>query len=127
MEIPPSPPLGGRARCLWHLQRRPWRPSARFLPLAGAADLVGSAAARGGGADLLDRQPPAGQCPELAARAGGLLRVRVSDDGCGGARLQQRGGLAGLAERAGTVDGRLQVTSPPRGPTVVTVDLPSHA
>ena len=57
----------------------------------------------------------------------GLLRVRVSDDGSGGARIEPRGGLAGLDERVRTVDGRLQVTSPPRGPTVVTVELPSHA
>jgi signal transduction histidine kinase len=57
----------------------------------------------------------------------GLLRVRVSDDGRGGARIEARGGLAGLAERVRTVDGRLQVSSPPHGPTVVTVELPSHA
>jgi signal transduction histidine kinase len=57
----------------------------------------------------------------------GLLQVRVSDDGAGGARIEARGGLAGLAERIRTVDGRLQVSSPPGGPTVVTVELPSHA
>jgi signal transduction histidine kinase len=57
----------------------------------------------------------------------GLLRVRVSDDGSGGARIEARGGLAGLAERVRTVDGSLQVSSPPQGPTVVTVELPSHA
>jgi signal transduction histidine kinase len=57
----------------------------------------------------------------------GLLRVRVSDDGCGGARIEARGGLAGLAERVRTVDGRLQVSSPAGGPTAVTVELPSHA
>jgi signal transduction histidine kinase len=57
----------------------------------------------------------------------GLLRVVVSDDGCGGARIEARGGLAGLTERVRTVDGRLQVSSPRRGPTVVTVELPSHA
>ena len=57
----------------------------------------------------------------------GLLRVRVSDDGSGGARIDARGGLAGLDERVRTVDGRLQVSSPRRGPTVVTVELPSHA
>jgi signal transduction histidine kinase len=56
-----------------------------------------------------------------------LLRVRVSDDGSGGARVDARGGLAGLAERVRTVDGRLQISSPPGGPTVVTVELPSHA
>jgi signal transduction histidine kinase len=57
----------------------------------------------------------------------GLVRVRVSDDGAGGARLEERGGLAGLAERVRTVGGRLQISSPPGGPTVVTVELPSHA
>jgi signal transduction histidine kinase len=57
----------------------------------------------------------------------GLVRVRVSDDGHGGARIEARGGLAGLAERVRTVDGRLQVSSPPHGPTVVTIELPSHA
>ena len=56
-----------------------------------------------------------------------LLRLRVSDDGGGGARVENRGGLAGLADRIGTVDGRLQVASPPGGPTVVTVELPLHA
>ena len=44
-----------------------------------------------------------------------------------GARLSPRGGLAGLADRARTVDGRLIISSPPGGPTVVTVELPSHA
>ncbi len=62
-----------------------------------------------------------------AAHVPGLLRVRVSDDGCGGARIESRGGLAGLDERIRTVDGRLQVSSPPHGPTAVTVELPSHA
>jgi signal transduction histidine kinase len=62
-----------------------------------------------------------------AVHVPGLLRVRVSDDGHGGARIEARGGLAGLAERVRTVDGRLQVSSPPHGPTVVTVELPSHA
>jgi signal transduction histidine kinase len=57
----------------------------------------------------------------------GLLRVQVSDDGTGGARVEARGGLAGLAERVMTVDGRLQINSPPGGPTVVAVELPSHA
>jgi signal transduction histidine kinase len=62
-----------------------------------------------------------------AVHVPGLLRLRVSDDGTGGARIEARGGLAGLAERVKTVDGRLQLSSPPGGPTVVTVELPSHA
>ena len=57
----------------------------------------------------------------------GLLRVRVSDDGRGAARLEERGGLAGLADRVRTVDGSLEISSPPGGPTLVVVELPSHA
>jgi signal transduction histidine kinase len=62
-----------------------------------------------------------------AVHVPGLLRIRVSDDGRGGARLTPRGGLAGLADRVRTVDGRLIISSPPGGPTAVTVELPSHA
>jgi signal transduction histidine kinase len=54
-------------------------------------------------------------------------RIRVSDDGRGGARPVFGGGLHGLADRVRTVDGRLDISSPPGGPTVVTVELPSHA
>jgi signal transduction histidine kinase len=52
------------------------------------------------------------------------LTLRLSDDGRGGARLGAGTGLAGLAERVRTVDGRLSVDSPDGGPTVVTVELP---
>ena len=33
-------------------------------------------------------------------------------------------GLAGLARRAESVDGTLEIASPPGGPTLLTVDLP---
>jgi signal transduction histidine kinase len=62
-----------------------------------------------------------------AVHMSGLLRMRVSDNGSGGARVDASGGLAGLAERIKNVDGRLEVSSPPGGPTAVTVELPSHA
>jgi signal transduction histidine kinase len=62
---------------------------------------------------------------------GGWLRVVVRDDGTGGASLSRLGssssGLVGLTDRVHAVDGRLGIVSPPRGPTVVTVDLPLHA
>lgn len=57
----------------------------------------------------------------------GAVRVRVGDDGAGGARLEPGGGLAGLAERVKAVDGTLHVESPAGGPTVVTVALPARA
>ena len=56
----------------------------------------------------------------------GLLRVRVTDDGVGGATLQANGGLHGLRDRIATVDGTLEVSSPRGGPTVVTVELPTE-
>jgi signal transduction histidine kinase len=55
------------------------------------------------------------------------LLMTVTDDGAGGARLVPGGGLSGLLERVQTVDGRLDVSSPPGGPTVVTIELPRHA
>jgi signal transduction histidine kinase len=62
-----------------------------------------------------------------AVHAAGLLRVLVSDDGCGGARVEAGGGLAGLADRISTVDGRLSLSSPAGGPSQITVELPSRA
>ncbi|HEY9244078.1 MAG TPA: histidine kinase [Streptosporangiaceae bacterium] len=55
------------------------------------------------------------------------LLLTVTDDGAGGAQVVPGGGLAGLLARVQTVDGRLDVTSPPGGPTVVTIELPRHA
>jgi signal transduction histidine kinase len=57
----------------------------------------------------------------------GLLRLRVCDDGIGGARAGRGSGLHGLAERLSTVDGTLTISSPSGGPTAITVELPSHA
>jgi signal transduction histidine kinase len=54
----------------------------------------------------------------------GALRIRVTDDGIGGADLSQGTGLEGLAQRASIVDGTLRVFSPDGGPTTVTVELP---
>ncbi len=65
------------------------------------------------------------------SQQGRWLRLVVRDDGVGGALAVSTGstssGLSGLADRVRTVDGSLEVTSPPRGPTVVTVDLPLRA
>jgi signal transduction histidine kinase len=58
---------------------------------------------------------------------GPVLRLSVSDDGLGGADPRRGSGLAGLARRIGTVDGRLDVGSPPGGPTQITVELPLRA
>ena len=63
----------------------------------------------------------------VGSEHGRRLRVRVTDDGKGGADPSRGTGLAGLAQRASTVDGKLHVSSPPGGPTTVTVELPMRA
>ncbi len=62
----------------------------------------------------------------VTGQAGRLL-MTVTDDGAGGAQLAPGGGLSGLLDRVQTVDGRLDVRSPPGGPTVITIELPRHA
>ncbi|MEV7330537.1 histidine kinase [Micromonospora sp. NPDC093244] len=57
-------------------------------------------------------------------RDGGDLVVEVSDDGRGGADPARGTGLTGLADRVAAVDGRLLLSSPPGGPTLVRVELP---
>ncbi|EMF01086.1 integral membrane sensor signal transduction histidine kinase [Streptomyces mobaraensis NBRC 13819 = DSM 40847] len=52
------------------------------------------------------------------------LLLQVRDDGQGGASTTGGSGLAGLAERLGSVDGLFEVDSPVGGPTVVTAELP---
>ncbi|MEV0233928.1 ATP-binding protein [Nonomuraea sp. NPDC050786] len=47
-------------------------------------------------------------------QAAGMVRVRVSDDGVGGARLGGRG-LSGLARRVAAYDGRFDLDSPAGG------------
>jgi signal transduction histidine kinase len=57
----------------------------------------------------------------------GELVMTVADDGAGQATLAPGGGLAGLLKRVQTVDGRLNIDSPPGGPTIITIELPGHA
>ncbi|MFG3504743.1 sensor histidine kinase [Streptomyces sp. NPDC047821] len=57
-------------------------------------------------------------------RAGDRMLIQVTDDGCGGARLDRGTGMAGLAERLGAVDGLFVLESPVGGPTTVTAELP---
>ncbi|MEU7751591.1 histidine kinase [Micromonospora sp. NPDC049171] len=59
---------------------------------------------------------------EIGVREG-WVRMRVHDDGVGGADPGGRG-LSGLARRVAALDGRLRVTSPAGGPTTVLVELP---
>jgi signal transduction histidine kinase len=97
----------------------PERPSAAIETIAyfSAAELLANVARHSG----------ARYATLEAVHVPGLLRVRVTDDGHGGARAVPGGGLSGLAERVRTVDGQLDIVSPPGGPTTITVELPSHA
>ena len=52
-----------------------------------------------------------------------VLRVRVRDDGVGGAR-PEGSGLVGLADRLAALDGRLEIESPAEGGTLVAATIP---
>lgn len=54
----------------------------------------------------------------------GRLVIEVNDDGHGGASETCGSGLAGLKARVAALDGRLLVSSPPDGPTVVRAEIP---
>ncbi|MFD3932040.1 sensor histidine kinase [Streptomyces sp. NPDC058614] len=54
----------------------------------------------------------------------GMLRIAVTDNGMGGARLDAGSGLTGVDRRLGTFDGVLAVSSPAGGPTMVTMEIP---
>ncbi|MFF4649375.1 sensor histidine kinase [Streptomyces sp. NPDC001380] len=60
---------------------------------------------------------------DLLHRAGSL-RITVTDDGRGGADPARGSGLRGIGRRLGTFDGVLALSSPPGGPTTVTMELP---
>ena len=55
---------------------------------------------------------------------GDRLVLRVSDDGRGGADPSAGTGLRGIERRLAAFDGTMSLSSPPGGPTVVTMELP---
>jgi signal transduction histidine kinase len=67
----------------------------------------------------------------VLARDGGVLVVRVHDNGVGGAAFGSGTGsgtgLVGLRERAEAAQGSLTVSSPAGGPTTVALLLPARA
>lgn len=70
------------------------------------------------------RHAQAGTARVEVHQRGDELVVRVADDGVGGADAGRGSGLAGMEQRVRAHDGRLVVTSPPGGPTVVEAQLP---
>ncbi|WP_344883407.1 sensor histidine kinase [Allokutzneria multivorans] len=53
-----------------------------------------------------------------------MLVLEITDDGIGGADPAAGTGLTGLADRVAVVDGRLRVSSPAGGPTLIHVEIP---
>ncbi|MEU7578747.1 histidine kinase [Streptomyces sp. NPDC041068] len=70
--------------------------------------------------DIRHDSEPSGE--SLARR--GTLRITVTDDGHGGADPARGSGLRGIEQRLATFDGVLAVSSPPGGPTMVTLEVP---
>jgi len=99
-----------------HLTERP-SPAIETIAYFSAAELLANAV-KHSSANVI----------EVAATSppGGPFVLTVSDDGRGGADEADGSGLSGLRHRARTVDGTLTLTSPPGGPTTVSVQLPLH-
>jgi signal transduction histidine kinase len=61
----------------------------------------------------------------LARRTADRLTIEVGDDGRGGADPASSGsGLAGISRRLNAFDGTLRISSPPGGPTLLTMEVP---
>jgi signal transduction histidine kinase len=70
------------------------------------------------------RHAPASVAEVDAAVSGGTLRVRVRDDGAGGADPLRGSGLVGLKDRIEALGGTFSVHSPAGGGTTVSCGLP---
>lgn len=74
------------------------------------------------------RHAHAGRARVTLTKAGGVLHADVVDDGCGfdasADRVGSSLGLRGMTERAGLVDGKVEITSTPGGGTTVHLEVP---
>ena len=68
----------------------------------------------------------ASQAVVTVRHVGNVVLTEVSDNGRGGADpgAVTGSGLSGIIDRLTGIDGRLHVTSPPGGPTVMTIEVP---
>ncbi|MFG2561115.1 type I methionyl aminopeptidase [Streptomyces sp. NPDC048496] len=57
-------------------------------------------------------------------RNGAMLSAEITDDGTGGADASRGSGLDGIRRRAAALDGTMKISSPPGGPTTLTMELP---
>ena len=60
-------------------------------------------------------------------RGEGILRIEISDDGVGGARVRDGRGLRGMIDRVEALDGTLDLSSPPGEGTRIDVELPCES
>ncbi|MFD5574149.1 sensor histidine kinase [Streptomyces cadmiisoli] len=66
----------------------------------------------------------AGRAEVSGGHRDGRLFLAVRDDGRGGADAAAGSGLTGLADRVSVLDGRLSLSSPAGGPTLLSVEFP---
>jgi signal transduction histidine kinase len=60
----------------------------------------------------------------IARASDGTLVLEIRDDGRGGADPARGSGLTGLADRVAVAGGRMLLSSPPGGPTILRVEVP---
>ena len=95
--------------------------------LPGRADAPVESAAYFAVAEMLAnvvKHSGAGRAWIQIEHSGDRLVMIVGDDGTGGADPAAGSGMRGIERRLAAFDGTMAVTSPPGGPTVVTMELP---
>jgi signal transduction histidine kinase len=72
----------------------------------------------------ISRHSHARRATVTVRRSGDRLYLHIDDDGRGGADERHGSGITGIRRRIEAHDGRLNLTSPPGGPTAFEVELP---
>lgn len=72
----------------------------------------------------LGKHAEATRCAIRVDATDGAVRVRVEDDGVGGAVVGADGGLRGLHDRVAALDGSVELASPSGGPTILEARIP---
>ncbi|MFD0208743.1 sensor histidine kinase [Streptomyces hirsutus] len=70
------------------------------------------------------RHSGADRAEVTGGRRDGRLFLEIRDDGRGGAEAGEGSGLTGLADRVSVLGGKISLSSPPGGPTLLRVEIP---